>query len=210
VRQGEKGGQRVSELLSSGKGYEMTTTGIVFRRSLSDDEYDALGIRLAGIANATAWAIGDWLLAGSGRGPDGNAYARAQQLTGRSYESLSQYLRVSAAFTHNERGHGAWTIYREALRLPASERVAAMRLAQQNEWNRNGLIDYINKRLGTDNAIEHHRNQPPTLVKRAGKMGWRGSHEQSAPKRDVCCPQCGHRFDVRRKGLSEAPIEVNA
>jgi DNA-directed RNA polymerase subunit RPC12/RpoP len=200
-------GVSVGEVLGAGKGYEMTKTGIVFQRALSDAEYDALGVRIAGIANATAWAIGDWLVAGSGRGEDGSSYTRAGQLTGRSYESLSQYCRVSAAYGHPERGLAAWSFYREALRLPSKERVRALEVARDNNWNRSGLIDYINTRLGESNALDAGGHDSDTTLKRVGATGWRGSNKM-APKRDVKCPSCGHRFDVRRKGLTEAQVEV--
>lgn len=188
----------------STRGYEMTKTGIVFRRALSDAEYDALGVKIAHLHNATAWAIGDWLVAGTGRGPEGNAYGRAHDLTGRSYQSLSVYSRVSAAYVHTERGLVVWSMYREALRLPTKERVQTLRLAQGNGWNRNGLVDFINTRLDEGNAIDISAHQPDVLFKRVGRIGW---HRANVPKRDVTCPACGHRFDVRRKGLTEAPIE---
>lgn len=189
----------------AGKGYEMTKTGIVFRRMLTDDEYDALGLRIAHIANATGWAIGDWLVAGTGRGDDGSSYDRAAQITGRSYDSLSQYARVSAAYGHDERHHAPWTFYREALRLPSRERVDALRLCSQNSWNRSGLIDYINSRTDQRNAIETGARSSGSLEKKRGLVKWRAA---KVPKRDVTCPECGHRFDVRRKGVTEEPIEA--
>jgi hypothetical protein len=101
-----------ADVIGTGKGYQMTDTGIVFERLLTDEELDALGIRIARIANATGWAIGDWLVAGNGRGPGGKSYDRAGQLTGKSYETLSQYARVSAAYAHGERSLAPWSMYR--------------------------------------------------------------------------------------------------
>lgn len=187
------------------KGFELTRTGIVFHRTLSDPEYDALGIRIARMANATAWAIGDWLLAGTGRGPEGHSYDRAHELTGRSYDSLSQYLRLSAAFSHDERELVPWSLYREAMRLPVKERLGALALAQRNGWNRNGLIDFINTRLDERNALNTGAHESDSRVKKVGRKLWR---KATVPKRDVRCPYCGKVFDVRRRGLTEAPIEV--
>jgi hypothetical protein len=191
--------------LNAGRGYELTKTGIVFSRALSDDEHAALGRKICQIANATAWAVGDWLVSGVGRGEDGNCYAPAQELTGRSYDTLSTYSRVSASYSHQERACGPWTFYREALRLPAEERVQVLRLAQQNAWNRSGLIDYINSRMDTRNRLETGAHDSLALTKRSTSVRqWR---KAMTPKRDVTCPACGHRFDVRRKGLTEQPIE---
>jgi DNA-directed RNA polymerase subunit RPC12/RpoP len=85
------------------------------------------------------------------------------------------------------------------------ERVSTLQLAFDNGWNRSGLIDYINTRLGHDNALDAGAHDSPALVRRVGPTSWRKS---TAPKRDVKCPSCGHRFDVRRKGLTDAPIEA--
>jgi hypothetical protein len=199
-----------ADVIGTGKGYQMTDTGIVFDRVLTDDELDALGVRIARIANATGWAIGDWLVAGNGRGPGGKSYDRAGQLTGKSYETLSQYARVSAAYAHGERSLAPWSMYREALRLPAGNRIEVLQLARDNHWNRSGLVEYINLRLGENNAIERGPHSSAERVKRvASTRGWRGQN-QVAPKRDVKCPSCGHRFDVRRKGLTDAPIQPTA
>lgn len=187
-------------------GYRLTAVGVVFDRALTDAEYESLGKRLAAHATATMWAIGDWLVAGTGRGPEGNAYGLAHQLTGRSYESLSQYSRVSASYAHDERGRVPWSLYREALRLPTAERLRTLALAQQNNWNRTGLIDFINSRLDQKNSTNADgAHESGALTKRRGGHHWR--QEQSAPKRDVTCPHCGFSFDVRRKGLTETAIE---
>jgi len=183
--------------------WELTRTGVVFSRGITQPEYEALGVRLAGIANATAWAIGDWILAGVSLTEYGNRYEHAMSLTGRSYDSLSQYCRVSASYGHDERGLGPWSLYREALRLSTHDRIRALELARDNGWNRNGLVDYINTRLETKNALNGGAHQSAALTKRVGRRQWRTA---SAPKQRVRCPHCGELFDVRRKGVTEEPI----
>jgi hypothetical protein len=191
-------------------GYRLTNVGVVFLRELSDVEYESLGRRIASHATATAWAIGDWLVAGSGRGPHGSAFTLAHQVTGRSYESLSQYARASAAFAHDDRDPRVpWSLYRELLRLPKADRVPTVRLIVANGWNRTGLVDYINLRIETPDRTTvagAHESGLPTKRARGRPLGWSG---RCAPKQTVRCPHCGEVFGVRRKGLTDTPIEAD-
>lgn len=191
----------VAELLANGKGYELTKTGVVFHRVLSDDEFDALGLKIARFANATAWALGDWLVAGGGRGPDGHVYDRGHEVSGRSYASLQQYARVSEAYAHDDRALVPWSFYREALRLPTRERLDALGMAKVNNWTVVGLIDHINVRQGEMHSLLGGHQKTGSLVRTGRRVGW-------IQKRRVRCPKCNHAFDVRRKEFAEAHIEA--
>ena len=53
------------------RAYKVTNYGVEFSRPLTADEFEALGHLVARVANATPWAVGDWLLAGEHMWNDG-------------------------------------------------------------------------------------------------------------------------------------------
>jgi hypothetical protein len=173
----------------SATGYELSKRGVIFHRGLSLEEYEALGRRIAVVANATAWQLGDWLVAGTGRYEEaGETYRRLHELTGRSFDTIRTWLKVSLAYSHTERGLVPWTLYREALRLPAKERVDHLRIAATNEWTSVGFASFVAKRLDSDRdplepSAEAVRDTRPT--RRGG-----------ARQRVVSCPHCGGTFAV--------------
>ena len=50
------------------------------------------------MGSAVSWALGDWLVYGEGRGDWGEKYTQAMSETGKSYESLVNFMVVSKAF----------------------------------------------------------------------------------------------------------------
>jgi len=180
------------------KGYELTKTGIVFHRVLADAEYEVLGRKVAGFANASRWQRGDWLIAGTGRYEDGgSAYERMRELTGCSLDTVSTYLKVAMAYAHDERGLAPWTFYKDALRLPTGERLRVLQLAAMNKWTRVDLVDFINRRLGVagDDAV----GAAADVEALARRIGQGPSYvRQGRPKgQSVCCPNCQHVFEPR-------------
>jgi hypothetical protein len=171
--------------------YELTRIGIRFLRELDEKEYTLLGRKLVGLANVSAWAIGDWILAGKSYDEGGRRYELALTLTGRSFQTVSTYMEVAAAYTHDERdARVPWTWYREALRLPHADRVPAIRLAHANAWSRATLTSYVTGRLEGDGEAAGAR-----AGQGVGHRGSRGS--QHRPQPEIECPACGHRFLAR-------------
>ena len=78
-------------------------TGLQVRGVPTLAEWAHVGQTLFQLGNATAWAIGDWLLYGEGRGDWGETYTQAVDLTKRSYGSLAQCARVSRGFNFEAR-----------------------------------------------------------------------------------------------------------
>ena len=179
------------------KGYKVIADGLIVTRALSFEEWKALGTTLTEVLNRTTWAIGDWLVYGSGRGDFGEYYQEAQRITHRSYDVLSQASRVSKAFPIDARSFALpWSHYREVLRLEAGDRVMALRAAQQNGWTRDALADFINGRESTP------ASQRPTQRPIRSNDSYRGW--QRNPKHNVTqCPQCGHTWEPRKVGQAK-------
>lgn len=173
------------------KPYELTKTGVVFNRSLSDDEYDGLIRRIAVVANATPWQIGDWLVAGTGRFDEaGVTYQRVHELTGRSYDTIKQYLHVSLSFSHEERGIVPWTFYRASLRLPAGERGHSLAVARSNGWTSSEFVEFIGRRLSGE-AVDGLIN--PAV----GGLITPGGGARRGETRKVTCPFCQRTFESK-------------
>jgi hypothetical protein len=181
------------------RGYEVTASGLRIDRDLTVEEWRACGAALTTAAGRIGWAIGDWLIYGAGRGDYGEYYHDAQRITGRSFEALSQYARVSRAFAWDQRTIALpWSFYRETLRLSAPERDRTLRLAAQNAWTRDGLAEFISTRDGAAPsvavAISETRTRKPWHGA-DGAKGWKPPSHHTMLE----CPQCGCRFEPKRR-----------
>lgn len=180
-------------------GYHLGRSGLVIDRILTRSEWEKCGEKLAAMANATHWAIGDWIHYGQGRGEFGETYEVAHRLTGRSYESLSQYARVSRDYPHAERHERVcWTVHRAAIVLPLEDRRRALACAAENQWTRDDMDRFIASRETV--PIEQFEEARAALatVNRRKVSKWRDPSQQR-PKRRIACPNCGHQFDIRRQ-----------
>jgi hypothetical protein len=184
------------------RGYRVVDRGLVFTRALLPDEWRTIGRQLARVHQRTLWALGDWLNAGRVSRPlkpapgeeDCEAdYQYARQITGRSYESISQIARVSRAFPIERRDVPlTWSFYREALRLPDAERHHALKMAAFNHWTRDDLADYIS--AATNGAT--CAPQPPLEAddERVASSDRPRRRRRARNHHLITCPKCGHRF----------------
>jgi hypothetical protein len=94
--------------------YEITPTGLVENRTLTVEEWSALGNGLLLTKAALPWVLGDWLLLGERYG---DKHADAIQLTGRDYDTIQRYKHVARKIPPRVRRDPrqiAWT-YHKAL-----------------------------------------------------------------------------------------------
>jgi hypothetical protein len=186
----------VATALVPDRGYKVLTQGLMISRALTFEEWRACGLALAEVANRTNWAIGDWLVYGAGRGDYGEYYVEARTITGRSFESLSQYARLSQAFPVERRAVGVpWSFYREALRLPEHERQYSLTLAQRNQWTRDGFAEFISTRDGATPSVAKAISIARVATPRAGG-GW---HRAKSHHKILQCPSCGFKFEPKRR-----------
>jgi hypothetical protein len=187
----------VSATATVDRGYRLAAQGLEISRPLLFDEWCACGVALTHVANRTGWAIGDWLVYASGRGDYGEYYQEARAITGRSFESLSQYARVSRTFQIGERSIAVpWSFYREALRLPAHERARTLELAQANQWTKDGLAEFISTRDGAAPSVAAALSDKTARGRASHGIGW-NSHKSH--HRLLQCPSCGFRFEPKRR-----------
>lgn len=180
--------------------WRITPQGLVIRRDLTDGEFRALGQRIGALTNGLQWVIGDWLVYGEAAGQFGERYELAHEVTGKSYESLSQAFRVSEAFPIEQRVQGmSWTSHREALRLSPARRVQVLEQAHREGWNRMRLVGHIT--AVTSRGVEKALNagKPLTTQQRKSAL-WRRKRKDY-----VQCPSCGHRFQRQRESSHVEP-----
>lgn len=178
------------------RGYQVLPQGLSVSRALTLDEWRACGAVLTAHATRITWAIGDWLVYGSGRGDYGEFYVDARTITGRSFESLSQCARVSKTFPIAQRSVAVpWSFYREALRLPEAERERTLCLALSNQWTRDGLAAFISTRDGAQPTPARALSEAPSST-RVNNGGW---HNHKSHHKVMQCPSCGFKFEPKRR-----------
>jgi hypothetical protein len=179
--------------------YRFTARGLVVERELTNAEFEAAGRRLGQIANCTTWTVGDWLVYGQAQQLEGAKYSRAQELTGMTYDVLSQACRVSTAFSLDERVTGlSWTHHRAALALPTGERLLVLRRALAEKWTATMVHAFVAERqramaVGLPLASIPSPTREARHVK--GRPEWRANRPRRRKIR--ICPKCGHRWEVQ-------------
>ena len=145
--------------------FALTPAGLRVHGTPTFDEYERYGQRLFAIANASAWAIGDWLEYGEGRGDFGEVYTQAIDLTRKSYGSLVQALRVSRAFPSEARFTSlSWSHHQAVLGLPTDQRQTLLARAEAQRWNREELREHVRALKGIPQR---------TAEQTCPKCGWR-------------------------------------
>lgn len=177
------------------RGWRLTSTGLEILRALTADEWRRCGARLLALTNSTAWAVGDWLVYGEGRGDYGATYDQMAEITGKSFESLSQYARVARAYPRGQRNHEVpWTHHRMALRLLPIDRQPALQLSAKNGWTVRELSGYIDTRQGMTLADWSEDPDARPLAEQRKIARWRPTRRR---KHVHICPKCGHRIESR-------------
>ena len=119
-------GEAVGRGVELAEGVHLTTAGARIDGELTLESYLAAVERCTLLGNACSWALGDLLYYGE-QAHWGEQYTQAQELTGRSYWSLTQCMRVSKAYPLEERVEGAsWSHHRVALSMPDHEQRTAL------------------------------------------------------------------------------------
>ena len=151
-------------------GLELATPRLTLER------WREIGAKIGTFATAINWAMGDWLLAGVELGiPKSELYELASEITGRSFDTLSQCLRVAEAFPRIDRVRGVnWTLHREALRVSPSRRVPLLEEGKAAGWSREQLVVRINRIQGAESkakTLARAASDPPKRVRK--HTGWR-------------------------------------
>jgi hypothetical protein len=102
----------------------MTSRGLHLPPDIDFEGWAALGSRIAGLASASAWCLGDWLV--FGERAYGERYRTALAATTLDYQTLRNYAWVARRIPMSRR--------RDTLSLQHHAEVAALPDAQQDLW----------------------------------------------------------------------------
>lgn len=186
---------RAAAFASEHRRYRFTPNALVIDDArLPQADYERIGHRFAQIVTGVRWGVGDWILYGEGQGY--YDYTRAQELTGLSYDSLSQSRRVAAAFPPAARvGHLSWSHHRAALALPIGERQAVLERARVSGWTAVMLLEFVaeRRRVAAAGVPVAHVAAPSREPHRRKLIGWR----QNRVRTMRTCPNCGHSWQIR-------------
>jgi hypothetical protein len=109
---------------SLGAGAPPTRTGIIFDANLSYQQWEAIGQRIANIADASAWWIGDWLL--HGQWTYGRKYEAVIEVTGYKKQTLKNLAWVAGRYQLSRR--------RDNLTIGHHETVASLAPHEADHW----------------------------------------------------------------------------
>ena len=115
-----------------------TVIGLAFPADLTFEAWQQAGLRVAGIANSSAWYLGDWLVYGQERYRD--RYRKAVDFAGLDHQTLRNYAWVARKVEYSRRRKSlSFQHHAEVAPLPPAEQSRWLGLAEQNNWSRNEL-----------------------------------------------------------------------
>jgi hypothetical protein len=123
----------------------LTAHGLVLPDELTFEEWEQAGKFLTRLANASAWAIGDWVQHGQYAGY-GEKYETALEQTGLAYGTLRNYASVAGRFDLSRRRDSlSFTHHQAVAALPDREQEAWLDHAQEYGWSAAELIDRLRR-----------------------------------------------------------------
>jgi hypothetical protein len=129
-----------------------TQVGLEFPvRALDFHEWRRAGVRIARLANASAWYLGDWIAYGEAHYED--RYQRAVDVVGLSYQTLRNYAWVCRRFPLSRR-RDTLTFYHhmEVAKLPAADQDQWLDRAQDSGWSVRALRKELKAHLDSETA----------------------------------------------------------
>lgn len=128
--------------VSFGRGSVATWNRLTLSDSLGFDEWVAIGGKLAGLVDASAWWIGDWIFFGQWQ--YGKKYLKAVEVTGLDEGTLRNYASVAGRFELSRRrddltfGHHAAVVS-----LPLADADKFLARAAKEKWSVRVLRDEV-------------------------------------------------------------------
>jgi hypothetical protein len=112
--------------------------GLCLKRTMTFDEWAALGHRIAVIASASAWSLGDWL--NFGEKVFGKRYRTAIDATHFDYQTLRNYAWVARSFAVSRRRDTlSFAHHAEVAALPEPAQELWLSRAEKGRWSRGEL-----------------------------------------------------------------------
>lgn len=122
-------------LLQMEDGGALTATSLILTDpEMPFDRYEAVGRWLGTLRDATAWWLGDWLI--FGEGVYGEKYAQAVEATGRSKQTLKNYLWVASNVPASRRRDDlSWSHHAEVASLEPKQQRSWLTRAAREGWS---------------------------------------------------------------------------
>jgi len=116
----------------------VTTCGLQLSPDVDFEAWAALGARIAGMASACAWCLGDWLV--FGERSYGRRYKTALEATPLDYQTLRNYAWVARRFPlSRRRDRLSFQHHAEVAALPEPQQELWLARAERLQWSRNEL-----------------------------------------------------------------------
>lgn len=137
----------------------VTPNGLQIAAGIDFDAWTTMGRRIAGIANACAWCLGDWLVYGERAFP--TRYKTALAATALDYQTLRNYAWIARRFELSRRRDNlSFQHHAEVAALPEADQDLWLHRAERSHWSRNEL----RRRLGAERRSSR-RAMPEAAVK---------------------------------------------
>lgn len=141
---GDVRSRRQGRVLSSSEQIFVNRVGLDIRTLLSYDRWREAGIRIARIADSSAWCLGDWLVYGQEMYTD--RYQQAIAAAGLDYQTLRNYAWVARRFAmHRRREQLSLQHHAEVAALTEEEQDRWLDMAEKHSWSRNQLREQLRK-----------------------------------------------------------------
>ncbi|MFE9747171.1 LmbU family transcriptional regulator [Saccharothrix saharensis] len=159
-----------------------TVSGLAFPKDLTFDAWQQAGLRVARIANSSAWYLGDWLVYGKEKYRD--RYRKAIDLVGLDYQTLRNYAWVARKVEHPRRRKDlSFQHHAEVASLPPADQSRWLGLAERHGWTRSQLRQAV----------------------RGDQTGVTGDEHRALPRLSVP----GTRVEVWREAAARADVEFD-
>lgn len=163
-------------------GVLVTRVGMRLPQVLPFSRWEQAGRRLAGIADSTAWCLGDWLIYGQSMYAD--RYQRAVEAAGLDYQTLRNYAWVARRFDLDRRREElSFQHHAEVAALPPETQDRWLDHAQSRAWSRNQLRTAVRAErqaaLGAGNDVAETVLLPRVSVEVSLVARWREAAEEA-------------------------------
>jgi hypothetical protein len=153
-----------------------TANGLELRQGLSYDAWVNVGSRIARIANASAWWLGDWVI--YGEQSYGTRYRAALRATALDYQTLRNYAWVARAFEPFRRRVGvSFQHHAEVAALPEADQDLWLERAERLQWSRNELRRRMRAEMPPDPDADEHAMTLRVRVTTDREQKWRQAAE---------------------------------
>jgi hypothetical protein len=175
--------QSLREDTTRGEQVLITRVGLDIPAGLSFDRWERAGYQLSGIADSSAWCLGDWLIYGKAHYVD--RYKLAVNAVGLDYQTLRNYAWVARRFDIGRR--------RDRLSFQHHAEVAALAVEDQEKWLDRAVeslwsVKHLRAQLKGERHEERGRGPglllPRIEVARARFQRWQAAAENSGADLD--------------------------